>query len=108
MSTLSTSLAPSGTSALRAVRLTDLEMSYGRRGLVVEIEAGPIGLVIYGESRATVFVVAHESARAARRCGDARAEVEHVGIDADEPAATRWLACVTLDWAKQARPGEAA
>lgn len=88
-------------SVWRAARLSDLESRYAGAGLRVEIEAGPIGLVVYGPDRSAVSRVAAECVAAARVDGDPLAEIEHIGVDDGEPPPTRWVAVVTFDWEKQ-------
>jgi hypothetical protein len=86
-------------------RLTALEDTYARAGVRVEIEAGPFGCVVYGASRRDVATVARNAAANARVRGDARAEVENVGRDTNEPATSSWYAVVRLDWARQSGAG---
>jgi len=85
-------------SVWRGVRLKDFEDAYLAAGLVVEVEAGPIGVVVYGASKHVVSTVATHLAESAR-ARDPRAEVEFIGTDEGEPAETRWHAVVTFNWA---------
>lgn len=94
-----TSLIPSAVSVWRATRVTAIEGVFSAEGVHVEVEAGPIGLIIYGDSQEAVTKVAKVVVASAHRV-DKRAEVEHVGIDRAEPAKTQWHAVVTFDWSK--------
>jgi hypothetical protein len=93
-------IIPSAASAWRGARLASLEATYLAAGLTVEIEAGPIGLVIYGAGRQIVATIARKLVESAR-AKDPRAEVEYVGTDEKEPSETRWHAVVTFDWSTQ-------
>lgn len=84
---------------LPTVRASALEALHRETGLLVEIEAGPVGLVVYGPSVAAVRAAAVSLVRSART-RDPKAELEPIGDDADEPAETRFYGVVRFDWAK--------
>lgn len=66
-------------------------------GLPCEIEAGPVGLVVYGPTSATVNAVTKSLARGPRTLGVA-VRTSPAAADADEPEATRWWGTVEFDW----------
>jgi hypothetical protein len=63
----------------------------------IQIEAGSVGLVVYGPTIASVAQVTAQLAGFAKLV-DSGARAEDVCIDADEPTTTRFVATVRLDW----------
>lgn len=70
---------------------------YTRAGLPVEVEAGPVGLVVYGSDAATVRRVAQSLASTPRVLGG-EVTVGPITVDQDEPEATRFWTTVEFDW----------
>ncbi len=90
---------------MRATAFERLVSQAGYRG--IEIEAGAVGLVIYGPTSTSVAQVAEQLAGAAR-LGDPSARAERVSVEADEPAATRFVSTVHVDWERfGVRPAKA-
>lgn len=77
-----------------------LAARYAAAGLPCEIEAGTGGLVIYADSPKNVLRIAGDIANAVRS-RDPKVHVEvPPSFDEDEPPATAWWVCVTVDWKK--------
>ena len=77
-----------------AARLAAL---YARAGMPIEIEAGPVGLVVYGPSPAIVRKAAQSLASTPRVLG-ADVAVGPITVEPDEPKATRFWTTVEFDW----------
>ena len=70
---------------------------YRESGLPCEIEAGPLGLVVYALNRFNAEAIAKDILRQVRE-RDPRAIASKPMHDMDEPAATSWWAAVEFDW----------
>lgn len=85
--------------ALFGGRAPNLERVHRDAGLPVEIETGPIGIVVYGPSSSVVWRCA-KGLLATVQERDPRGEIEAVDQDHDEPIATRWHAVVRFEWSR--------
>ena len=92
-------IVPASTSVWAATRMTALEERYAEAGLPVEIEAGPVGVVVYGPARRVVESVCRALVETVRDV-DTHAVIDGGGEDRDESSATRFWAVVTFDWNK--------
>jgi hypothetical protein len=78
-------------------RATAIEALHRKAGLAVELEPGPVGMVVYGPSKATVLASAR-SLLASARAKDAKASIESIDFERDELPETCWVAVVSFDW----------
>jgi ABC-type sugar transport system substrate-binding protein len=85
------------TAALRFPSAAKLAAMYTSVGLPCEIEAGRVGLVVYGRTAEEVRSVAKGLAKAPRSLGVTVA-VERVTQETDEPEETQFSAVVRFDW----------
>lgn len=74
-----------------------LQALYAASGMPVEIEIGPVGVVVYAASPAMAARAAESLADAPRTLG-VFVTVEAPVFERDEPAATAWIATVRFDW----------
>jgi histidine ammonia-lyase len=63
----------------------------------IQIEAGQVGLVVYGSTQTSVAQVAAKMAEFARLF-DSAARAEAVCVDASEASTSRFIATVRFDW----------
>lgn len=80
-----------------AVEAKGFVQMFAKAGLHVEIEGGPVGVVIYGPSRAVVAKVSNHMLGAVRT-RDPLASVEKIVEDRDESPATRFVTTLSFDW----------
>ena len=90
--------APSGALASINGRAHTLEALVAKAGFKnIQIEAGPVGLVVYGPTQTSVAQVAAKMAEFAKLF-DTHARAEAVCVDADEAPTSRFIATVRFDW----------
>lgn len=77
----------------------DLEALYARAGMPCDIDAGPVGLVVYAATPAAAERAAESLANAPRSLG-VPVTVEPAVFERDESAATAWVATVRFDWTR--------
>ena len=81
------------------MRAAAIEAIHRSAGLPVEIEAGPVGFMVYGPSARTVMDSARALMRAIRQF-DAAVLVDPVATEPDERPETRVFTSVRFDWSK--------
>lgn len=74
-----------------------LEAMYLAAGLPCELDAGPVGIVVYAATPAIVSAVANGLAKAPRSLG-VWVRVEDPCFEPDENPATAYVAAVCFDW----------
>lgn len=79
-----------------AARLAAL---FAKHGLGCEIEAGPVGVVVYAASKAACASITR-SLRETLRTYGVKAVAEVPVFERDEPAETAYVAAVRFDWTK--------
>lgn len=81
------------------MRALTLEARLAQLGMPVQVEAGPVGLVVYGASTACVATAAKQLVDWARLVDDG-ARCDRVAFDGEEPAETRFITTVHVCWAR--------
>lgn len=76
-----------------------LQARYCARGLTCELEAGPVGIVVYAASQALAGRIADDILGSVK-LRDPKAWREHVVFEKDEPAETSFVTAVHVDWEK--------
>lgn len=76
-----------------------LQKLYAAAGFPVEIEAGNVGLVVYGPSPNTVRTVAENLIRSIRD-RDPKVRRDEPSACQDEPPTTAYVCTVQFDWKK--------